>query len=139
MNLLLPSKTTFINFFVNIQAPGDTDQGTISLGPGGRGMGSWGRGASGGMSQSLIGGVGGGGATQETRSNRYQILEDDSGTHESGKAPFSGRSSLGGPPQSGRGGSQDYRTMPGATKSAFFPPKDGDRGLDSLRSQNTGQ
>lgn len=101
-------------------------------------MGSWGRGASGGMSQSMVGGVGSG-ATQDTRSNRYQILEDDSGTqHESGKAPFSGRSSLGGPPHSGRGGNQEYRTMPGATKSAFFPPKDGDRGLDSLRSQNTG-
>ena len=101
-------------------------------------MTSWGRGASGGMSQSMIGGVGGG-ASQDTRSNRYQILEDDSGTqHESGKAPFAGRSSLGGPPQSGRGSNQDYRTMPGTTKRAFFPPKDGDRGLDSLRSQNSG-
>lgn len=120
------------------KASGDADQTVISLGPGGRGMGSWGRGASGGMSQSMVGGVGSG-ATQDTRSNRYQILEDDSGTqHESGKAPFSGRSSLGGPPHSGRGGNQEYRTMPGATKSAFFPPKDGDRGLDSLRSQNTG-
>ncbi|XP_046441878.1 eukaryotic translation initiation factor 4 gamma 1-like isoform X2 [Daphnia pulex] len=120
------------------KASGDADQAVISLGPGGKGMTSWGRGASGGMSQSMIGGVGGG-ASQDTRSNRYQILEDDSGTqHESGKAPFAGRSSLGGPPQSGRGGNQDYRTMPGATKSAFFPPKDGDRGLDPLRSQNSG-
>ena len=71
-------------------------------------MTSWGRGASGGMSQSMIGGVGNDAKLVVTR------------------------------PQSGRGGNQDYRTMPGATKSAFFPPKDGDRGLDSLRSQNTG-
>lgn len=106
----------------------------ISLGPGGKGMGSWGRGASGGMSQSMIGGVGS--ATQDTR-NRYQILEDDSGTQESGKAPFSGRSSLGGPPQSGRGGNQDYRSVSGATRS-FFMPNEG-RGLESIRSQNTGK
>nr|CAH0113662.1 unnamed protein product [Daphnia galeata] len=120
------------------KASGDADQTVISLGPGGKGVTSWGRGASGGMSQSMIGGVGGG-ASQDTRSNRYQISEDDSGTqHESGKAPFAGRSSLGGPPQSGRGSNQDYRTMPGTTKRAFFPPKDGDRGLDSLRSQNSG-
>jgi hypothetical protein len=58
-------------------------------------MTSWVRGASGGMSQSTIGGVGGG-ASQDTRPNRYQILEDDSGTqHESGKAPSTGRSGLG--------------------------------------------
>ena len=58
-------------------------------------MASLGRGASGGMSQSMIGGVGGR-ASQDTRSNRYQILEDDSGTqHESGKAPSAGRSGLG--------------------------------------------
>jgi hypothetical protein len=50
----------------------------------------------------MIGGVGGG-ASQEIRiTNRYQILEDDL------KAPFAGRSSLGGPPQSGRVGNQDY-------------------------------
>jgi|LakMenEpi03Aug12_release.lakeMendotaPanAssembly.Ray.scaffolds.fasta_scaffold2991176_1 hypothetical protein len=80
----------------------------------------------------MIGGVGGG-ASQEIRiTNRYQILEDDL------KAPFAGRSSLGGPPQSGRVGNQDYRTMPEATQSVFFAPKDGDRGLDSLRSQNSG-
>lgn len=97
-------------------------------------MGSWGRGASGGMSQSMIGGVGG--ATQDARTNRYQILEDDPVTQESGKAPFSGRSSLGGPPQSGRGGSQDYRPS-GATRSALFLPNEG-RGLESIRSQNTG-
>ena len=77
------------------QAPGDEARLWLE----GRGMGSWGRLASGGISQSLIGGQ----------------------------------------PQSGRGGSQDYRTMPGATKSAFFPTKDGDRGLDSLRTQNSGK
>lgn len=97
-------------------------------------MGSWGRGASGGMSQSMIGGVGGG--AQDTRSNRYQILEDDSGTQESGKVPFSGRSSLGGPPQSNRGGTQDYRSLTGASKSPYFMPNE--RGLDPARSQNTG-
>nr|CAH0099116.1 unnamed protein product [Daphnia galeata] len=74
------------------------------------GMTSWVRGASGGMSQSLIGGVGAG-ASQDTRPNRYQIVEDDSGTqHESGKAPSAGRSGLG----------------------------DVNRGLDSRRSHNSG-
>ena len=66
------------------------------LGPAGRGMGhSWGRGASGGMSTSITtesSNVGSGGG----RSNRYQLLEDDSGTHGNipDKAPFGGRSSL---------------------------------------------
>ena len=58
-------------------------------------MASLGRGASSGMSQSMIGGVGGR-ASQDTRPNRNQISEDDSGTqHESGKAPSAGRSGLG--------------------------------------------
>lgn len=113
------------------KAPGDSDQG-ISLGPGGKGMTMWGRGASGGMSQSLMGSA----PSQESRgSNRYQLLEDsDSGMHEPAKAPFSGRSSLGGQPPR----SQDYRTMPGATKSAFFPPNgERDRSIDP-RSQPSG-
>lgn len=105
-------------------------------------MGSWGRGASGGMSQSLIGAgnVGGGGATREKCSNLFQsLLEDDSRPYDSGKASFSGPSNLGDPPQSGRGGSEDYQMIPEATKSAFFPAKDGHRALDSFRSQNTSQ
>jgi hypothetical protein len=110
------------------------------LGPAGRGMGhSWGRGASGGMSTSITtesSNVGSGGG----RSNRYQLLEDDSGTHGSipDKAPFGGRSSLGGPPSRSH---QEYRPMSGATKSAFFPPKDSERErcLDAVRSQNAGK
>ena len=113
-------------------------------------MGAWGRGASGGMqSQSMIGGTsGGGGNGQDSRSNRYQLLEDDTGSShqpsEASKAPFAGRSSLGGPPAQGnRGGNQDYRNMPGSTKSAFFPPKNGgDRpersSFDSSRQPNLG-
>ena len=132
-----------------LQAPtaGDSDQG-ISLGPGGRGMGAWGRGASGGgggMSQSMIGGGGSSSMAQDTRTNRYQLLEDDTGAvvSESGKAPFAGRSSLGGPPSvgSGVGRNQEYR-MPGATKSAFFAPKEGgdrERNFESSRPQNSGQ
>ena len=55
--------------------------------------------------------------------------------HEPSKAPFSGRSSLGGQPQRGH----DYRTMPGATKSALFPPNgDRDRSIDS-RTQPSGK
>lgn len=114
------------------QAPGDSDQG-ISLGPGGKGLALWGRGASGGMSQSMMGST----PSQESRgSNRYQLLEDsDSGMHEPSKAPFGGRSSLGGQPSRG----QDYRTMHGATKSAMFPPNgERDRSIDS-RTQPSGK
>lgn len=110
-------------------------------------MGAWGRGASGGMSQSMIGGGGGSGSSQDTRSNRYTLLDDDSGASmapEGGKAPFGGRSSLGGPPHSmgGGAGRQDYRTMSGATKSALFTSKDSDRdrSLDSsVRPPNPGE
>nr|CAH0099124.1 unnamed protein product [Daphnia galeata] len=75
-----------------------SDDGWNSIQNSGRwgsiGMTSWELGASSGMSQSMIGGVGGR-ASQDTRSNRYQILEDNSRTqHESGKAPFPERSSL---------------------------------------------
>jgi hypothetical protein len=140
----------YVNWFTLLikAQTGDSDVG-ISLGPGGRGMGAWGRGASGGMSQSMIGGSSGGnGGGASQAANRYQLLEDDSGSQHppEGKAPFAGRSSLGGPPQSMSSGvgrsNQDYRTMPGSTKSAFFPPKDGDRerGFDSsVRSQTPGK
>ncbi len=124
------------------------------LGPGGRGMGvAWARGASGGMSASQSasqtsneGGSSGAGGGSRGGSNRYHLLDDDSGTHGSdsqSKAPFSGRSSLGGPPSSGRS-HQDYRPMSGATKSALYQPKSQDQGretrygMDSSRSQNTG-
>ena len=48
-------------------AIGDSEQG-ISLGPKGKGAFTWGRGASEGMSQSVIG------SGQENRANRCQIL-----------------------------------------------------------------
>ena len=68
--------------------------------------------------------------TQETWPNRYHILENNYCTYESGKASISGPPGLGGPPQSGRVGSQDYRTMPGTSKSTFFPSKFSDCKLD---------
>ena len=114
----------------------DADTQPMMLGPGGRGMGhSWGRGASGGMSQSASAAGG-----PEVRTNRYQLLEDDSGPHGAPeiKAPFSGRASLGGPPTSR--GHQELRAVSGATKSAFYPPKEMDRGriMDAARPQHSG-
>lgn len=109
------------------QAPSD---GTgMMFGPGGRA--SWGRGASGGMSQSIsMSGPGG-------PTNRYHVLEDDSGAPSShsqdNKAPFSGRASLGGPPMR----HQEFRTpLSSHNKSAFYS-KDGDRDrqMDSGRPQ----
>ena len=93
-------------------------------GPGVRGRRYWNRGFSSDMSLSLVDG------TQETRPNRYHILENNYCTYESGKASISGPPGLGGPPQSGRVGSQDYRTMPGTSKSTFFPSKFSDCKLD---------
>lgn len=100
------------------------------LGPGGRA--SWGRGASGGMSQSMsMSGPSG-------PANRYHVLEDDSGAQSSisqdSKAAFSGRASIGGPPSR----HQDYRTpLSGHNKNAFYP-KDGDRDrqMDGGRPQH---
>jgi len=97
----------------------------------------------------MIGGASGdGGSGQDSHSNRYHLLGIDQGSShppsEMSKPPFAGRSSLGGPPAQGnRGGNQDYRNMPGSTKSAFFPPKDGgDRSerpsFDSSRQPNPG-
>lgn len=101
----------------------------MMFGPGGRA--SWGRGASGGMSQSIsMSGPGG-------PTNRYHVLEDDSGAPSShsqdNKAPFSGRASLGGPPMR----HQEFRTpLSSHNKSAFYS-KDGDRDrqMDSGRPQ----
>lgn len=99
------------------------------LGPGGRA--SWGRGASGGMSQSMsMSGPGG-------PTNRYHVLEDDSGAPSSlsqDKAPFSGRASMGGPPNR----HQEFRApMSGHNKNAFYS-KDGDRDrqMDGGRPQH---
>ena len=103
------------------------------LGPGGRGL-SWARGASGGMSQSMSMT----GPVPESRANRYQILEDDSGAPVSSdnKPPFSGRASLGGPPNRGN---QDFRgPMSGPNRSAFYT-KEGDRErqMDGGRPQHS--
>jgi len=113
----------------------DTDQ---MLGPGGLGRPSWGRGAGVAMATPSPGNA----PSSDGRSNRYQLLEDDSGVQggsgAENKTPFHGRSSFGGH-TSGRG-HQEYRPMAGATKSALYAPKDSerDRSLDASRSHKPG-